>query len=144
MRATRETTLRTSEIPRTYEGLLKLHMLRPIHDEVELINATEVMDALAGHPLNPAQEDYLDVLSTLVDEYEKAHHPVDEKAGNGLRALRFLLNENGMNASDLARLLGCHRSLGAKILAGERALTLSHICALCRRFKVRADLFLRV
>lgn len=47
-----------------------------------------------------------------------------------------------MNASDLARLLGVHISMGSKILKGERSLTVEHLKKLAKRFHVRADLFI--
>lgn len=132
---------KTEEIPKTYMDLLRLFMLRPIHDETELENATEVMDLLAGHRLNKDQEDYLDALSTLTEEYESEHHHVPESKVMGIEALSFLLGENDMNASDLSRLLGCHRTLGPKILSGERRLTADHLRILSAYFKVSADLF---
>ena len=46
-----------------------------------------------------------------------------------------------MNASDLSRLLGADRTLGAKILRGERNLTIPHLHILSKRFRVRPDLF---
>ena len=45
-----------------------------------------------------------------------------------------------MNASDLARLLGVHPSMGSKILKGERALTVDHLRKLTERFKVSPEL----
>lgn len=135
--------VKTTEIPKTYTELLRLFMLRPVHDETELDNATEVMDLLAGHRLNKDQEDYLDALSTLTEEYEAEHHPVPESKVTRTDALGFLLAENDMNASDLSRLLGCHRTLGPKILSGERKLTADHLRILSAFFKVSADLFLR-
>ena len=132
---------RSNELPKTYLELLGLFMLRPIHDDAELDNASEMLDRLVGRDLNKDQEDYLNALSTLVEEYESEHYPMPRVAG--VDALRFLLEENGMNASDLSRLLNCHRSLGPKILSGERKLTTDHIRILCDRFKVSADLFLR-
>lgn len=128
--------------PKTYAGLVHLHMLRPVHDEVDLANATEVIDALAGHKLNPDQEAYLEALSTLVEAYEEEHHPFDDSKITGLQALKYLLEENGLSAAGLARLLGVDRSLGVRILAGERRLTADHLRILSKRFKVSADLLL--
>jgi HTH-type transcriptional regulator / antitoxin HigA len=137
------TTLMSYEdIPKTYDQLLAMHPLRPIHNEVELEHATEMIDILAGHDLNADQADYLDVLSTLVEAYENAHYPLDNPAICGLDALRALLDDHGMRAADLARLLGVHRSMGSKLLKGERALTSRHLQILSDRFKVSADLFL--
>ncbi len=137
------TTLMSYEnVPKTYDQLLAMHPLRPIHNEVELEHATEMIDILAGHDLNADQADYLDVLSTLVEAYENAHYPLDAPAICGLDALRALLDEHGMSATDLARLLGVHRSMGSKLLKGERALTARHLQMLSERFKVSAALFL--
>ena len=47
-----------------------------------------------------------------------------------------------MNASDLARLLGVHASMGSKILKGDRALTVEHLKLLAAKFHVRADTFM--
>ena len=47
-----------------------------------------------------------------------------------------------VGASDLGRLLGEPRSLGSKLLTGERVLSKTHIRILAKRFGVRGDLFL--
>jgi len=130
------------KLSKNYEGLARMHMLRPIHDEVGLANATEVIDAMAGHKLNVDQEAYLEALSTLVEAYEEEHHPIDDLKITGLQALKYLLEENRINAAELARLLGVDRSLGVRILTGERRLTADHLRILSKRFKVSADLFL--
>ena len=134
--------IRYEDVPKTYNRLLAMHPLRPIHNDVELEHATEIIDILAGHDLNADQADYLDVLSTLVEAYESTHDPLDDPALCGLDVLRSLLAEHGMSAADLARLLGVHRSMGSKLLKGERALTARHLQTLCERFKVSAALFL--
>jgi HTH-type transcriptional regulator/antitoxin HigA len=134
--------MRYEDVPKTYDQLLAMHPLRPIHNDVELEHATEMIDILAGHDLNADQTDYLDVLSTLVEAYENTHCPLDDPAICGLDALRTLLADHGMSAADLARLFGVHRSMGSKLLKGERALTSRHLQILSDRFKVSADLFL--
>jgi len=136
------TLMRYEDIPKTYEQLLAMHPLRPIHNDVELDHATKMIDILAGYDLNTDQTDYLDVLSTLIETYESTHYPLDDPGSCGLDALRALLEDHGMGAADLARLLGVHRSMGSKLLKGERALTARHLKMLSDRFKVSADLFL--
>ena len=136
------TPVRYADIPSTYNRLLALHPLRPIHNAVELEHATEVIDMMAGHDLNADQADYLDVLSTLVEAYENAHYPLDDPALSGLDVLRSLLDEHGMSVADFARLLGVHRSMGSKLLQGDRALTSRHLKTLSEHFRVSADLFL--
>jgi hypothetical protein len=69
----KKSPLTFAALPRDYQGLISMFPLRPIHDQVDLDNATEIGDAMAGHDLSPDQEDYFDVLTTLMNEYERAH-----------------------------------------------------------------------
>jgi len=140
MSKTRNPTPPAGKLPTTWSRLTAMHPLRPIHDAVDLDNATEIIDRMAGHKLNGDQSDYLDSLSTLVEAYEAEHDPVTVNL-RGIKALAALLDEHDMNASDLARLLGIHRSAGSKILKGERALTANHIGKLVEHFKIHAGLF---
>src|SRR5205085_6461856 len=101
-----------------------------IRDEVAYRNAQQVIDALTSIPhLSKDQMQYLDTLSILFEAYENEHHGFYEYPVGPLEALRFLLEEHDMTASDLGRLLG-ERSLGSKILTGERRLSQAHIRAL--------------
>ena len=129
-------------VPKEWDALMARHQLPPIHDDIDLRNATEYIDAMAGHDLTLDQDDYLDALSTLVVAYEERRHPFEIKV-SGLAALRSLMEDQGMNASGLARLLDVHRSHASKILHGDRRLTADHSKVLSERFKVSADLFIR-
>ena len=130
------------QVPATFDGLIKLHPPRPIHDEVGYKNTVEMVDALAGHPLNKDQEDYLLLLSALIERYEADTLPKRPRV-TGLAMLRYLLDENELGGDDLAKLIGVDRSVAYRILKGERGLTTDHIKALCGRFSVPADLFIR-
>jgi HTH-type transcriptional regulator/antitoxin HigA len=128
-------------LPRTYSALLGLQMLRPIHDCVDYENALEILEAMAGHVLNRDQDDYFEALSVLVEAYEIVHLP-SLPAKKGLSLLKHLVEENALSAADLSRLLGTDRSLGVRILNGERNLTVDHIRKLAARFHVPAQVFL--
>jgi HTH-type transcriptional regulator/antitoxin HigA len=130
-----------SKMPKTFEGLCRMLPPRPIHNEADYDNAIEMLDSIVGFDLNPDQEDYLVVLTTLVGEYEDKHYPIDKLDVTGLPALKYLLDYNDMTPSDLGNLLG-NRSLGSKILRGERELSKRHIRILADRFKVEPGLFL--
>jgi HTH-type transcriptional regulator/antitoxin HigA len=130
-----------ARLPKTYHGLVALHMPRPIHDKVAYNNAVEVVHALAGHKLNPDQDDYLAIMAKLVEEYESEHVP-EPKPVKGVEALKFLLEENNFNADDLGDILGVNRSIAYRILKGTRNLTADHIKKLAARFAVSTDLFL--
>ena len=125
---------------KTTPGFAGFSRRAPIRDKVEFLNVIEITDAMAGHKLTADQEDYFDLLCRLIEDYEKER--VEAPKVTVLEALQHLLDARGMNAADLARLLGVHRTLGAMILRGERKLTLNHVRTLARHFGVSADVFL--
>ncbi|AHF93820.1 putative transcription regulator containing HTH domain [Opitutaceae bacterium TAV1] len=133
------------KLPTTYEGLVKLHMPRPIRDKVAYDNTVEVLDMLvlpycAGE-LNADQDDYAQLLTDLVEAYDKENAP-DEPEASGLDALKYLMEEHDMTGSDLARILGVDRSVASRILKGERNLTTAHIKALSAHFGASPATFL--
>lgn len=62
-----------AKLPARYNELIAMHVPRPLHDRAAYDNTVEVIDALAGHKLNTDQEDYLELLSQLVEAYEAEH-----------------------------------------------------------------------
>ena len=134
-------TLQPKDLPKTYDGLMQEHMIRPIHDAVSYDNACEVLDALSGFDLNAEQAEYLEALSIFVETYEHEQKGF-EPSVSGLDALRYLCQENGISGGKLAELLNVSRPLGVKLLSGERKLTVTHISKLAEHFKVSPDLFM--
>lgn len=126
-------TLTHGDIPATYEELASLWMPRPLRDEVDYRNALGVLDAMAGFEMNPDQEDYFEGVSMFVEKYEAEHHAIDQGNLTPVQLLQALMVEHGMNESDLGRLLG-DRSLGHRILSGERELSKAHIRVLADHF----------
>lgn len=114
-----------AKIPKSYAALMGMHMLRPIHDQVDAENAGEMIDLLAGHKLNAEQVDYLDLLSDLYEKWESAQFPISRARGAEL--LRLVLAERGEKAGDLAKLLGIDASLAYRLVRGERQLTAPQI-----------------
>jgi HTH-type transcriptional regulator/antitoxin HigA len=130
-------------LPRRFEDLVELMPPQAIMDDVQYENTVEMIDRLmASGKLTKGQELYMETLVQLVQVYEAQHHAMETAGVSGIDALRHLLAENDMNASDLARLLGVHASMGSKILKGERSLTVEHLRKLADRFNVRPGLFM--
>jgi HTH-type transcriptional regulator / antitoxin HigA len=131
---------RATRLPTSYAGLIGAFPLRPLQDEVDYDNALEIAQALVGRTnLTEDQSDYLDVLADIIQKYEARQHSI-QGGGGPLETLRRMLEERGMNASDLGRLLG-NRALGGALLRGQRQLSKTHIRALADHFKVSTDLF---
>lgn len=132
---------RKPSLPSRFEDLVRLMPPRAIADDVQHESTIEMIDCLmAIEKLTKGQALYLETLVQLAEAFEASHHAVE--APRGIAALRHLLEENAMNASDLARLLGVHVSMGSKILNRERALTVDHLKLLSARFHVRPETFM--
>ena len=128
-------------IPATFVDLVMWHAPRPVHDEASLENTTEILDILAGRELTRDQQDYFELLCNAVEKYEQEHHPIERRKLKGRHALKFLLKENKMTPADLSRLLGVDRTLGYKLIQGERSLA-KYAVILKKHFKVRAEIFI--
>lgn len=140
--STNYTKTQPEPLPQTFDALNALHALRPIKDEIDYDNAVELIDRLAVRAdLNEDQGDYLGTLSELIARYDSEHYAMDDSGITGLDSLKSILEENDINASQLGELLG-NRSLGSKILRGERDLSKSHLRILGDRFKVNPSLFM--
>jgi len=135
-------TAQRDPLPDTFDALNAMHALRPIKDDVDYENAVEIVDRLAvmAEPTED-QADYLATLTELVAKYDEEHFALDVSHISGLDSLKYLVEVNDMTASQLGELLG-NRSLGSKILRGERELSKRHIVILAERFKVNPSLFL--
>jgi HTH-type transcriptional regulator/antitoxin HigA len=132
-----------AEAPETYEELVHLYPPRKIHDQVELENATEVADWIATRAKNDAQLDYLELLGDLLDEYENRSGKPD-KTSPPLEILNFLVEENEISTRELGKILGIDHSVAARILKGERAITVEHAKSLGARFKLDPKAFLEL
>jgi len=130
----------TGRIPKTFLGLQKkFYELRPIHNKDDYEHAMEIAEELSLRTdLISEQADYLEVLTTIIAEYEDKH--IEMQKHDPQETLKFLLEENEMSGSDLGRILG-NRTLGPAILRGERSLSKTHIRKLADYFSVSPALF---
>jgi len=125
-----------ADLPRDYAGLCGILLPRPIRDKEGLADATEIVMIMAGFEdqLSEDQDDYLDLVSGLIEDYEAEHVKMPKRTP--LQLLQYLLGEHGLTAADLTRILGTSRNLGNAILRGERQVTLSHARKLGKRFSI--------
>ena len=132
-----------TKLPGRFQDLVELMPPQAVMDDVHYQNTVEMIDRLmARGELTKGQSLYLETLIQLVQAYEASHHAIDTSDISGLDSLKHVMEENQMNASDLARLLGVHASMGSKILKGDRSLTVDHLKKLSARFKVSPTMFI--
>lgn len=130
-----------ADVPEGYRELCALYLPRPVHTAAEAKEATAMLEALAGFPLNEDQADYLEAVAHFLDEYDRTRTPPPAKPAAG-DVLASLLEERGLTAADLSRILGTSRNVGGMLLRGERRLTLDHIRTLGRHFGVSPAVFI--
>lgn len=143
MKTARKNHLRFADLPDEYAALCRFHLPRPIHEKAEYENALEIVAAFAGFEdeMTADQEDYFDLLSAILEAWESSRLKKTRQVPP-LERLKHLLDEHGMKAADLSRLLGASRQLGPMILRGERAITVDHARTLGAHFGLPAGAFI--
>lgn len=131
-----------ASLPKEYTELCQRYVPRPLHDAADYAAARQAIEPLVGFEdrLNADQLDYLEAVSSFIEGYDATR--VKWPKGKPLDTLKFLLEQHEMSATDLSRLLGSDRSLGPKLMRGERRLTVDHIRTLASHFNVEPGLFL--
>jgi HTH-type transcriptional regulator/antitoxin HigA len=90
--------------------------------------------------LRVEEQEYLDVLSDLVEQYEQEHLPVADVSAADI--LRFLIEQRGVTQQSVARETGIANSTISAVLKGGRELTRRHIESLAAYFGVEPAVFL--
>jgi antitoxin component HigA of HigAB toxin-antitoxin module len=97
-----------------------IHQFPPAapRSEANLKAATAILDQLfARDHVDLYEEDYVHVLTGLVEEYEAQRHAVDLSNISAARLLRHLMTEHDMTQLQLAKLLGVGPSAASMIRA---------------------------
>jgi len=89
---------------------------------------------------NSNDSDELELLSILIEEYEKKHYPIDPP--HPIEAILFRLDQMNMKKSELSKILGT-RSRASEILSGKRKLSLSMIRKLNKELNIPAEVLIK-
>lgn len=123
-----------------YLELLGKFPLRPIRTEDELGAATRVIHELIDQESRTAAEDdYLGVLSDLVEQYEEVHHLMVKVADAEM--LAYLMEIQGRTQTDVARGAKIAASTVSEVLSGKRKLNRGQIGKLAKYFHVPPGVF---
>lgn len=124
-----------------YAELLRKCPLRPIKSEKQLDRAITMIEGLIDQRKRTKTEnDYVEVLSLLVHEYEGIYYPIEEI--HGVPWLACLIEAKGVTQKDVANATGMSPGTLSEILKGKRSLTLKNINKLAPYFKVSPASFL--
>lgn len=84
----------------------------------------------------------LDLLASLVEQYESKRWPIEEPKWEPVDVLQYAIDELGHTQSELAEILGS-RSRASEVLSRQRALTVEMIHAIHKAWRIPAELLIR-
>jgi HTH-type transcriptional regulator / antitoxin HigA len=123
-----------------YLDLVRAFPLRPLRNDADLDAAVVVIDLLIDRDeLASPEQDYLDVLSDLVEAYEAEAVPM--RPVGDAEMLRFLIEQKGVTQAGVAKEVGIAESTVSEVLAGKRKLNRTQIGKLARYFHIGAGAF---
>lgn len=123
-----------------YLELVRRFPLRPLRTDADLDAAVAVVDSLIDQDeLSAPEQDYLDVLSDLVETYEDETIPI--KPVGDADMLRLLIEAKGVTQAQAAKEAGIAESTVSEVLAGKRKLNRTQIGKLGRYFRVGPGAF---
>lgn len=133
----------STNVSRKYAELIAEFPLRPIRSERQLKQACDVAGRLAlQRRLSRDAQDYLDVLSHIIEAYEDEHHAIDDSEVSARDMLAFLIENHNLTLKQLAHETGLAVSAVSALLRGDRDFTLEHVRRFSRRFAVDPRLFI--
>jgi HTH-type transcriptional regulator/antitoxin HigA len=117
--------------------------IRPIRTDEDHRAALAEIESCWGAAAGTEKGDRLDVLVTLVENYEAERWPIEATENfDPVDVLHYAIDELGHTQPDLAEILGS-RSRASEVLARKRALTVEMIHKISEAWKIPADLLVR-
>jgi len=114
--------------------------LRPIRTKREHQAALREVEALWEAPSGSPEADRLEVLTLLVEAYEREYYPIE--APDPIDFLQHVMQARGMTRKNLEPYIGS-RARVAEVLNRVRPLTLEMIRRLASGLKLPADVLIR-
>ena len=114
--------------------------VKPIKTDTDYRQTLKEIEALMSAEADTPEGDRLDVLTTLVEAYERVHFPMD--LPDAVEAIKFRMEQQGLTVADLEPVIG-RRNRVYEILARKRPLTLRMIEGLHARLGIPAESLLK-
>ena len=113
--------------------------IRPIRTETDYQETLREVELLFNAAPNKPESDRLDVLSTLVKAYEKAHFPIE--IPDPMEAIQYYMDTRGWSGSDLEQCIGSRVKV-SEILSRKRSFTLEMIRKLNQELGIPAEILI--
>ena len=110
--------------------------LKPIRTKREYKNVLKLVDELWEAKPNTLDGDNLEIITTLIEQYENLHYPI--LPPDPIEAIKFRMEQLGLSKKELAVHLGGSIRV-SEILNRKRSLTVSMIRKLIKELKIPAE-----
>jgi HTH-type transcriptional regulator / antitoxin HigA len=111
-----------------------------IKTEADYQNALHRLEVIFDAKKNTKEGDELELLSLLIDLYEKDHFPID--LPDPIEAIKFRMEQMNYKQKDLVELMGV-KSRVSEVLNRKRKLTLDMIRRLSQTLNISTDLLIK-
>ncbi|WP_029010568.1 helix-turn-helix domain-containing protein [Azospirillum halopraeferens] len=112
----------------------------PIKTEADFRTALAEIERLWDAEPDTPDGDRLDILMTLVEAYERRHHPMPP--ADPIAAIEFMMEQRGMTRADLEPIIGSSGRV-SEVLNRRRALSVSMIRRLSEALHIPAEILIR-
>ncbi len=113
--------------------------IKPVKTEEQYQKAMAQVQALWDCPENSPEADVLEVLSILIEQYEKTNYPVTPL--DPIDAIRYEMDEHGLSQKDMVKYFGSKERV-SEVLNRKRPLTLKMIKTLYHDLGIPAGVLL--
>lgn len=114
--------------------------IKPVKTKSAYQTALKEIASLMKARANSPEGERLDILTTLVEAYERKHFPMD--LPDPIAAIRFVMEQRGLTVKDLEPMLGRPNRV-YEVLNRRRPLTLKMIWRLHKELGIPADSLIR-
>ncbi len=115
--------------------------IRPIKSDSDHRAALSRIEALWDAPKGSREAEELEVLATLVEDFEDRREPIAPP--DPIEAILFRLEQTGQSREDLQRILGVGRGRVSEILNRKRGLSLAMIRRLAEVLEIPAEVLIQ-
>ncbi|GAB6061182.1 helix-turn-helix domain-containing protein [Desulfonatronum parangueonense] len=110
--------------------------IRPIRTDQDYRSALREIERLMSAEMNTPEGDRLDILTTLVEAYERKHFPME--LPDPVEAIKFRMDQMGLHPKDLEPMIGRSNRV-YEILNRKRPLTLKMVWQLHKGLGIPAE-----
>jgi HTH-type transcriptional regulator/antitoxin HigA len=114
--------------------------IKPIKNNKDYNKALDRVDELMEAKSGTPDFDELEILSILVEQYEKEHFPIE--VPDPIDVLKFYMEQNGLTNKDIEKVIG-HKGRVSDVLHKKRPLSITMIRSIAEEYQIPAEILIR-